>query len=44
LGFPIEYDGGLVCQEDVVDMIGLLSGYESLVCSTCSDLLGSFCD
>jgi hypothetical protein len=44
LNFSIEYDGGLVCQEDVVDMIGLLSGYESLVCSTCSDLLGSFCD
>jgi hypothetical protein len=44
LGFNVEYDGTLVCQEDVVEMLGFLAQYKAYVCGECADLLGSFCD
>jgi hypothetical protein len=43
LGFSVPYDGGLVCQEDVVSLIGMLDSFRSIVCGQCADLLGSYC-
>jgi hypothetical protein len=44
IGLGVDYDGGLVCQEDVASMISLLGSYRWLICSTCRDLLGSYCN
>jgi hypothetical protein len=44
LGTSISYEGGLVCQEEVVSLIEMLESSQSYVCSQCSDLLGSYCN
>jgi hypothetical protein len=44
LGFNVEYDGTLVCQEDVIQLMSFLAQYKAYVCGQCADLLGSFCN